>query len=251
MPLHQVTLHHDGPALWPQHKPLPEVLELRATTPELTWSGTYQGVPTPPGGYIYKRNWWPAANRYALDDTAIQNQVYARYLSFDTAQKTSDSHDYTGYTVMELWPDYRLALRFAQRQRLEFPYLVDAITSAARTWNADERLHGIIIEDKVSGTSALQTLAASAPAWLRALLIPFMPTTDKVTRASQAAVWCKNHCVLLPVPTPTAVWLADFEDELFGFPQMTHDDLVDPFNQTILYLENILAAGRRARGDTS
>lgn len=251
MTTYQVLLHQDGPALWPAHKGLAEVLELKATTPLLVWSGTYQGVPTPPGGYTFKRGWWPRANRYDLNDRAIINQVYGRYIAFDTAQKDKETSDYAGYVVGDLWPDYRLALRHAGHKQLEFPDLMAEIEAVARRWNYDEKLRGIIIEDKVSGTSALQTLTASAPAWLRALLIPFLPTTDKVTRASQAAVWCKNGCVLLPVPTLETGWLVDFEDELFEFPQAAHDDQVDAFDELILYLEHILAAGRQARGETS
>lgn len=249
MPLHQVLLHHNGPALWPQHKPLEEVLELQATSPELVWSGTYQGVPTPPGGSVFKRAWWPANNRYDLNDRAIANLVYGRYIFWDTANKEEETADFTGYTVGELWPDYRLGIRLVQQERLEFPFLTEAIERVAIRWNQDEKLRGIIIEDKASGISALQTLRASAPAWLRPLLFAFLPTVDKITYARQAAVWCKNGCVLLPLPTRETGWLIDFEDELFSFPQVAHDDRTDSFTKLILYLEHILAAGRQARGE--
>lgn len=246
---HQLLLRSDGPALWPAHKPLEEVLELKNTTPELVWSGTYQGTPTPPGGYIFKRKWWPHKRRYDLSDTAVKNLVYARYLSYDTAQKDKDDSDYTGCVVGELWPDYRLGLRYAYRERLEFPDLPARIEEDASRWNYDGKLAGILIEDKSSGTSALQTLRATSASWIRGLLIPFLPTTDKVTRGSQASVWCANGCVLLPIPDANAPWLPDFEDELFGFPQAAHDDRVDAFDQLILWLEHILASGRQARGE--
>lgn len=248
MTAHQVLLHNNGPALWPDHKPLSEVLELKATTPELTWSGTYQGVPTPPGGYIFKRYWWPAGNRYDIQDQSIKNLVYARYISWDTAEKAEEENDYSAFTVAELWPDYRLGIRRVEQMKLEFPDLTAAMESQARVWNFDGKLHGILIEDKSSGTSALQTLAASAPEWLRPLLIPFMPTTDKITRGSQAAVWCKNGSVLLPIPSEHCPWSIDFEDELFTFPQVAHDHRTDTFSQIILYLEHILSAGYLARG---
>lgn len=249
MPTYRHLLHSDGPALWPRHKPLAEVLELQATTPELVWSGTYQGVPTPPGGYVFKRSWWPADRRYDIGDTYIKNLTYSRYISWDTGLKDKEDEDtdFTAYTVAELWPDYRLGIRFVKQERLEFPLLADAITQAAAVWNYDEKLTGILIEDKASGTSALQTLAASADPWIRPLLIPFLPTTDKVTRANQAAVWCRNGCVQLPLPARELGWLIDFEDELFNFPQAAHDDRTDSFTQLILYLEHILEAGRRAR----
>ncbi|MCB8988096.1 MAG: phage terminase large subunit [Ardenticatenaceae bacterium] len=246
---HRLLLHHDGPALWSQHKPLAEILELQATTPELVWSGTYQGTPTPPGGYIFKRSWWPRANRYdPTDERELERLLWARYISFDTGQKDKESSDNSAHLVGELWTDYRMIVRRVEQKKLEFPYLVDEITAVSRHWNHDDKLHGVIIEDKSSGTSALQTLRASAPDWLARLLIPFLPTTDKVTRASQAAVWCKNGSVLLPVPGPAVPWLVDFEDELFSFPQVAHDDRTDTLSQMILFLENILSAGYLARG---
>lgn len=240
---------HDGRCLWPQHKPLDEVMLLKETTRPLIFSGTYQGLPTPPGGYIFKRAWWNGpGRRYSLDDQKVKNLVYGRWLSFDTANKAKDDNDYSAYSVVELWPDYRLGLRYAQAERWEFPQLPQEIEAAALKWNYDEKLKGILIEDKQSGTSALQTLAATSPNWLRPLLIPFMPTTDKVTRAEQAAVWCKNGSVLLPYVGQDLHWLIDFEDQLFNFPQATYDDLTDSFSQVILYLENLLEHGYHARG---
>lgn len=243
MPTHRVLLHQNGPALWPEHKPLAEILELQATTPELIWHGTYQGSPTPPGGYTFKREWWPRANRFVLGE----QQVHTRFLSFDTGLKDKETTDFTGYVVGELWPDYRLGIVYAEQQRLEFPFLPEYIEQTAVRWNGDGRLNAIIIEDKASGISALQTLQASAPAWMADLLVPFLPTTDKVTRGSQSAVWCKNRSVLLPVLSPELHWLIDFEDELFDFPQAVHDDRADAFSQLILYLENLLSAGWQAR----
>ena len=54
--------------------------------------------------------------------------------------------------------------------------------------------------------------------------------------------------VLLPHPGEGAEWLLDFEDELFSFPQSAYMDQVDACSQLILYLENYLAEGWRARG---
>jgi hypothetical protein len=39
----------------------------------------------------------------------------------------------------------------------------------------------------------------------------------------------------------------DFEDELFDFPNSAFMDQVDAFSQLIIYTENLLAEGWRAR----
>ena len=250
MATHKVHLH-DGRVIWPDHKPLSEVLELQRTTPEAIWYGTYQGTPTRPGGTIYKASWWDHKNRYDLADQAIYRQVYARFISWDTAQKKDrregDDHDLSAAVVVDLWPDYKLGVRFAYQERLEFPELPEQIARLAAQFNTDKKLRAVIVEDKQSGTSALQTLRAEAQPWLAEILVPFMPTTDKLTRAGQAAVWCKNDCLVFPEPREDLFWLVDLEDQLYDFPRAAHDDLVDAFSQVILYLEHYLERGYKAR----
>lgn len=247
---HRLLLHRDGPALWAAHKPLDEVLELKQTTPEQTWQGTYQGNPTAPGGVIFKRKWF-RENRFDAADIGLSNLVIARWISWDTAMKDDEANAYTACTVGELMPDYRLLTREVWRDRLEFPDLPDAIERFARLYGDDGKLRGVLIEDKASGTSAYQTLMATANDALKQLLIAFQPVGDKPQRATQAAVWCKNNSVLLPHPSHAVMWLKDFEDELLSFPGSKFKDQVDSFAQLILYVENLLAEGLRARNVSS
>ncbi len=253
MQTYRVKLHDNGPALWPEHKPAEQVLELQATTPEDTWETTYQGNPTPPGGSVFRRAWWIGQCRYDPADRGLINSCMGRWMSWDTGLKDKETSAYSACCVAELWPDYRLALRYVYRDRLEFPALPAEMERLARKFNRDEKLRGILIEDKASGTSAYQTLSASAPDWLKPLLVAFMPIGDKITRAKQAAVWCKNACVQLPHPAANEnemAWLLDFEDELFDFPNSAFMDQVDAFSQLIIYVENLLAEGWRARRST-
>lgn len=245
--IYRVLLHSNGPALWPEHKALQEVLELQATTPETIWECTYQGNPTPPAGTVFRRTWWDGKNRYDASDRRLSISCVARWVSWDTALKDEEGNAYSAEVVGELWPDYRLALRLVYRERLEFPNLPAVIASHARQYNHDGKLRGVIIEDKASGTSAYQTLAATSETWLKRLLVAFQPSGDKTTRAQQAAVWCVNDSVLLPWPGDSVPWLADFEDELFDFPGSTYKDQVDAFSQLVLYVENLLSEGWRAR----
>ena len=85
--------------------------------------------------------------------------------------------------------------------------------------------------------------------WLagESLLADVVIAGDKVQRAQQAAVWCRSGMVWLPKPADTCLWLMDFEDELFNFPQAAFADQVDAFAQLVIYLENFLAEGFRAK----
>lgn len=251
MQTHRVLVHRNGPTLWPEHKPLAEVLALKGTTPEPVWEATYQGNPSPPGGYVFKRDWWTGRGRYDHADTKSGYRVIGRWISWDTAEKDTETAAFTVGAVGELLADYSLQLRHIYRDRLEFPALPPQIESLARLYNQDGKLNGILIEDKSSGTSAYQTLKASAPEWLKSLLTAFQPSGNKTQRAQQAAVWCSNGMVALPHPGDSCIWLMDFEDELFNFPQAAFKDQVDAFSQMIIYLENFLAEGFRARQEAS
>lgn len=221
------------------------LMELDPLTREQLLGGVWSVDPT---ARAFQREWWRGQNRYDATDLRYVNQAVARWLSWDTAIKDKDTSAYSALSVVEMLPDYRVTKREAWRDRLIFPDLVGAVERFSRRYNRDEKLRGIVIEDKASGTSVYQTLMASSPAWLSDLLIPFQPQGDKLQRAQQAAVWCKLGCVLLPHPHDSVPWLYEFERELFAFPDSEYMDQVDAFSQIIIYLEHLLAEGYHARG---
>ncbi|MBU2051566.1 MAG: terminase family protein [Gammaproteobacteria bacterium] len=221
----------------------------RDTMSPAAWAALYQGVPAPPTGAIFKRDWWQEGRRYHDADLGRRTQVVARYLSYDTAEGKSDTGGArTSCVVGELMQDYRLHVRHVRTGRPDFPELTAQVGWIAQHWNADGRLRGVLIEDKSSGVQVLQTLRHAAPEWLQNLLIPITPRVSKATRGEQAAVWCQNGCVWFPWPAPEVSWLYDFETELFDFPAGELCDQVDAFTQLVLYLEHYLAQGWHARG---
>lgn len=248
MRTYETVVHRNGPALWPEYKSLEEVLKLRDTTPELIFEGTYQGNPTPAGGYTFRREWWSGKNRYKVEDAGWQEQVLGRYQSYDTAEESGEGHAWTVGITGAILRDYRLVVESVFRERLTFDVLPATIESLARQWNHDGLLRQVVIEDKSSGKGARQTLAAAGPVWLRELLAAYRPSGSKEARAAAASVWCANGMVLLPHPGPEVGWLMDFEDELFAFPQAAFLDQVDAFSQLVLFCENYLSAGYHARG---
>lgn len=242
-----VVIHRPLAALWPEHKPLAEVLKLKATTPPLIWEGTYQGNPTPAGGYTFRREWWSGKNRYQAGDRSLLTQVIGRYQGWDIAAKDKESNDPSACVTADILADYRMLIREVYVERLTFDVVPETILSLARRWNGDGLLRNVLIEDASSGTPAYQTLTATAEAWLRPLLFAMRPVGSKVERAGAASVWCANGMVLLPHPGPDVAWLLDFEDELFSFPQAAHDDQVDAFAYIVAFCENLLSAGYNAR----
>ena len=245
MPLHYEFHLHDDRALWPSHKPLQEVLQLKDVTPARVFSATWQGMPTPDGGLVFLREWWDQpGTRYTeaeLQPAPKGPQVVGRWLSVDTAFKDKEDSDESAILVMELLATYQARVRWLRTEKLTFPRLPAAIREEATKWNEDGLLRGVLIEDKGSGTSAIQTIQQGEDEWLRHLIIPFIPTTPKEVRAEQSALWCQNGCIQLPTPGDHAPWLITLQAQLFGFPTETHDDAVDAFSMISIYLEHLLS----------
>ncbi|MGK2898832.1 MAG: terminase large subunit domain-containing protein [Burkholderiaceae bacterium] len=195
----------------------------------------------------FRREWFTRRNRYTPGDTDLMRKTVARYISWDTAFKDKDDSAYTAAVVVELTADYRLAVVEVWRAKLQFPDLIPAMEAVTERHNRDGKLRGIIVEDRASGVSALQTLAAAGTSATADMLVPFEPKGSKVERAQQAAVWAKLDTIMLPSPSGAVPWLADFEAELFTFPLGADKDQVDAFDQIVLYLEHMLAAGHHAR----
>lgn len=195
----------------------------------------------------FRRSWWTSRNRYDADDTAFANHCVARFISWDTALEDKDDSAFTACVVGELSADYRLAIRETWRAKLQFPDLLPAIDRMTSKYLADGKLQAVVIENKASGTSAIQTLRATSSPEVALLLQAFQPSGSKVERAQQASAWCSVDSVLLPHPSQSVPWLREFEEELFGFPNSEHKDQVDAFDQLILYVEHLLAAGWEAR----
>jgi phage terminase large subunit-like protein len=248
MPFHALTDPRSSPGelLWPARFGEKENAAAKVNLGQRAYAGQHDQRPAPAGGNIYQASWWRAQNRYDIRQPELG--VVGRWLSWDTALKDREQHDSSALTVWELLSDYRLRLRYAGWHKLQFPQLASAIQDEARRWMTDGKLRGILIEDKASGISALQTLEQSAAPEIACLLKPFQPgALSKIARARQASLWCERGCILLPEPDEEVPWLFEFEDMLYKFPAGRLNDPADSLAQAILFLENLLADGWHAR----
>jgi len=242
----------EGELLWPERFSAKTVERLKSELGSEA-PGQLQQRPTSAEGGIFQKSWWAdGRNRYRLDDATISKEVVARWLFIDTAFKDKASNDFSACAVIELWPDYRIGLRHMWSKRILSALLPGEIESLARTWNTDNKLRAVVIEDKGSGTTSIQTLRMSAPAWLAEMVTEFMPTGTKEYRARLASVWCERDCVQFPYPSnENGDWYNDFMDseqgELFMFPNAAHDDKVDTLTSGISFLEHYISLGHQSR----
>lgn len=256
------NLRHDprtqeGELLWPERFSDASLRQIEADLGERETPGQLQQRPTSAKGGIFLKEWWAdGRNRYDADDTALRNKCVGRYISFDTAVKDEEQNDYTAWVVAEMAADWTLNIRWIEQRKLQSTELAGLITRLGKQWNFDGKLNGIIVEDKGSGTFALQSLRKAADPQIAPLLQGFDPKQmSKTFRARQASDWCERDCIKLPFPSPSVPWLYAFENDeagpdtghLYKFPAITHDDDVDAFVQQILFLENLLAVAWKKR----
>lgn len=212
--------------------------------PERTYRQEWLAEFVEEGGATWERSWLEHS-RYDAADERMAFSVIARWLSYDTALEEKDTAAYSACIVAELLPDYRMRIRHAWRDRLAFPSLVEHMERDITDWDFDGKLYEVIIENKVSGVSAYQTLMASGSPELRKKLVAFNPKGSKDARFEQAGVWAKNGSLLLPHPSEQTRWLHPLESELFEETEFF--DQRDSTAQVILWNEYRLAQGLAAR----
>ena len=218
--------------------------------------GQMQQRPAAEGGAIFDvRVWAKEKNRFTIgEEPPDYTEVIARYLFIDTAFKEKETNDYSACTLFEVLSDWRVMIRPLWLERLTLTKLVARIVETVEEWapmRGEDMLADIVIEDKGSGTSAIQTLQDSVPGWIADRIAAFIPSGDKVYRAQQAANWCGLGCVLLPKPHRFVPLLHQMLRQLEYFPGIPHDDIIDTITMGILYLENYIAAGYQARNEES
>lgn len=236
VPVELVDQRQPGEALWPY---LFDREELLATMRQSERDATsiYQQRPSPMGGGMIKKAWL----RYAElreGGTAVQldsGLVYrlrdarAVFLTVDLAISKKDHADWTVIAAWAIVGDGQLVLLDVLRDRMEGPQHVPALRSMAARWQAKT----IWVETVAFQLGVVQAARVARPP------LPvreYQPNGDKVARAI-AATPCMEagrfHVV-------RGAWLADWEDEVFAFPDGNHDDQVDTVSCAVDVAENHL-----------
>lgn len=232
---HDEPHRKEGEALFEGHKSLEFLSERKKLMFAPNFEALYQQNPVVLGGGMFKDSWW---KYYTCLPDLTHRTIYA-----DTAQKTKEQND---YTVFECWgksKDGKAVLIDLMRGKWEAPEL---LTHARAFWAKHKALtskntgtlRAFKVEDKVSGTGLIQTLKREGIP-----MIPIPRSTDKVSRAMDAAPMVESGNVLLPRDAP---WLSDLLAEAAAFPNGKNDDMIDPMMDAIADMTKITAAERMA-----
>lgn len=225
--------HVPGP-LWPWKHNAKAIELLKAD--EHTYNTQYMQAPSPPGGGVFKDDWWD------YYDEIPKLRLIVIYM--DGATKKEETNDYNVFNCVGLTTDGRLCILDVFRKKMETPEMLEA---ALAFHNKHKHHHGANrtgarvwkIEDKSSGTFLLQHF--------RKLKIPvadIQRNTDKTQRALLCAPEYKaNGGILLPrgeTPLTDARWVHDFKIEHSRFTMNDTHDYDDQIDTTLDAVEDLL-----------
>jgi predicted phage terminase large subunit-like protein len=123
-----------------------------------------------------------------------------------------------GYFMIDRWKD-----------RVEYPVLVQS----AENQFLQHRPHAVLIEDKASGQSLIQSMRQSQH---RIPIIPVTPLPDagKRARAESVTPIFRSRLVWFP---EGAQWMNDYIETMIAFPDdSVHDDDVDSTSMALWYM---------------
>lgn len=222
----------DGEALWPKRYNVAALNRIKREIGSRNFQAQYQGDPVPSEGGMFKRSWW---RRYREAPALSVVELYV-----DSAFKEGTANDYSVIACWGVSADGELYLLRLWRERVAFPGLL-RLCHDAHAWakaRYPDKTTPLVIEDKASGQSAIQTLrqpfALADGVRLPGLpVIAYRVTDSKVARADAATPVVEAGRVYVP---EDAEWLDDFLTEHERFPLGAHDDMVDTTAMSIARL---------------
>lgn len=208
-----------GSVLHEAREDLQTLNNLKLELGEYNFAAQYQQEPVPNKGAMIEKAW---LKYFSSDENLEFSQIIQ---SWDTAIKAKDEHDYSVGITIGISKNGFYLLDII-RIKAEFPELITILTNYADKWNP----HSVLIEDKASGQSLIQSLKSS----IKAPIIPIKPKFDKITRFAAVTPLFEAGKIFLNYE---ALWRITLEQELLAFPKSTHDDQVDSLSQALNHLQ--------------
>lgn len=231
----------EGELLFPERFPEQTVTELEKTLGEYATAGQLQQRPSPAGGGILKVSHfqlWPTNIDLPSFEYVVQSvdPAYTEKTSGDpsafTAWGVFTHKGKRGAMLLDAWADH-MGYPQLRAKLVEEWHATYGKSDSRKGKKAD----ALLIEQKASGQSLIQDLRqANLPA------VPYLPTSDKISRAHQVAPILELDCLWLPESRneggKPVTWAREFLKQVEQFPNAEHDDYVDSLSQCIIYLRD-------------
>lgn len=232
----KVYRRKEGELLNPQQMDIKTIFELKHQMGTYVWSGQYQQEPYPSEGGIIREEWLRFYN-------TPPNDIVELYLSWDTGNKTGINNAYSACCVIGVSNKDEFYLLEVIRGKYEMWDLLQNMKDVYDCYTYDHNARGrikLLIEDKASGTQAIQMLRAMRDRYGRNFdVVEINPNEDKVSRLRGVSALIESGNVRFPSDNPD--WWKEFKKELIGFPGTKFKDQVDAFTQAITYPFKLLA----------
>ena len=208
-----------GEPLWPFKYDIPALMDKKSVLPPRHWNSLYQQHPSGENGDVFSQDWFVYGKLPDPSEISYGIQVW------DCAMTEKETSDFSACVTAYVTP-YGVYIADVYQARLNFPDLKQRMMDQYNQWNRHFRISRICIENRVSGTSMLQSLKKDT----MMPVIPMEPESkmgkSKLQRANSVAGYVQSGRVVFRAG---ASWLHEFEDQLLKFPNGKHDDMVDSF----------------------
>ncbi len=228
----------EGSSYCPERWPLTALEVVKRGMANPYWQATYMQNPVALDGNIIKVENF---HRFPAGQPLKTNFIIA---SADTAYSIKTTADYSVIQIWAIVDNFKqdsqgntfnvpsIALVDMVRGRYEYPDLLNKCAEVQEKFQPDVWL----VEKKSSGYSLVQDMRRRGY-----FIHEFDPKgSDKVTRAVSVTPFIDAGRVMVP----DIAWADPFENECRVFPRGAHDDTVDTFTQTVIYLRDSFAIDR-------
>jgi predicted phage terminase large subunit-like protein len=208
----------EGAALWPARFSVEMLEEIRADIGGKHFASQYQCCPVIDGGEVFRLDDF---GRYNPSDLPRDEHGVPRtskiVCALDAAAKTGIRNDYSVVVTIGEHGGKFYVLD-CRREKVEYPALKRMVLAMYEKW----RPARFYMEDTSSATALAQQLQVESSLPIKTVKV----TASKEARAESVSGLVEAGRVFLPTE---ARWLAEFEDDLGGFPSAAHDDCTDSF----------------------
>ena len=221
----RTRLRRIGDVLHPERESRELLLNvIKAEMGSRAFAAQYQQNPVPALGNILKRDW---LKFYGPIEAAPKGGTIVQ--SWDTASKPGLQNDWSVCVTAVVTGKFAYVIDVF-RKRMAFPELkAEAIRLALL-----HRATALLVEDQSSGISLIQELKKFPNPGVP---VPIARKTegDKISRVEGISAMVEAGQLLLPNEAP---WLADFTNELLGFPSARFDDQADAAAQLLHWVRS-------------
>jgi predicted phage terminase large subunit-like protein len=209
------ALSDEGEALWPDEFSVEELHRRRAVDAKV-WASLYQQSPVIEEGGMFRPEWIREVV-YPFD----RPPPFLRCYGASDLALSVNKGDFSVHCVIGIDHEGRMHLVGLWRQQAApkdtVEAMLDLILKFRPAFWAHEKIH--IVQ---SIGPYLETRQRARGAWCQQELFPVRG--DKATRSASIRGKMELNGLFVPAGAP---WLADFKNELLGFPDAAHDDIVD------------------------